>query len=102
MAKMAILQPVNCRLLPGPRAAGPWMQPSRRLGLVDLLAGESGGRGVAAYDRHALVVRQHGVDVGETVGSKRLDRIDDALRSAFAVHANELRRERQPLLFIGP
>src|SRR5262249_495145 len=59
----------------------------RRLGrladrAVDLLAGEAGGRGIAAHDRLALLVGDDVVDVLEAVGRARLDRVDDAFRTA--------------------
>src|SRR5712671_3849995 len=70
--------------------------------LVDLLAREARGRGVAAHDRLALLERQHVVDAVEAVRGARLDRVDHALGPARAVAAHDLRRHWQPLLLILP
>src|SRR5712672_1978939 len=70
--------------------------------LVDLLAREARGRGIAAHDRLALLERQHVVDAAEAVGGARLDRVDHALGPAGAVHPHDLRGHRQALLLVHP
>src|SRR4051794_27314365 len=69
---------------------------------VDLALRKSRDTGVAAHDRLALLERQHVVDVGEAVRRALLDRVDDALRPAAAIHLHDLRGRWQPLLLVLP
>src|SRR3954449_3872602 len=62
---------------------------------VNLALREARDAGVAAHDRLALLERQHVVDVGEAVRRALLDRVDDALGSAAAVHLHDLRGRRR-------
>src|SRR5947209_2241160 len=53
---------------------------------VDLARRKARDASIAAHDRLALFERQHVFDVGKAVRRALLDRVDDALRSAAAVH----------------
>ena len=86
----------KCRSQVNPEIGG--ARPIRRL--VDLLAREARGRGIAAHDRVALLERQHVVDAAEAVGRARFDCVDDALGAAFPVHPHDLRRHRQAFLLV--
>src|SRR5688500_14140475 len=64
-----------------PPVPSPSREPSRRMTSVRLC----GDAGIALDDGPALLMAQHGVDIGEAGGGALFHLVDDLFRPAFAV-----------------